>query len=133
MQWYEWWPMVMKTNYADFSGRARRKEYWFFALSNVLITVAGLLVLGFFEGIVTGGACFSGTGEPLLAGLFNIVFQLALFIPNAAILTRRLHDIGKSGWWWLIAFVPLVGGLVLLLFAVREGDKGSNQYGPSPK
>ena len=100
------------TNYANFSGRARRSEYWYFTLFHFLINFAvGLLRIPAVSSLVA----------------------LALFIPSLAVGVRRLHDIGKSGWYILIALVPLVGAILLLVWECRDSDPGSNLYGPNPK
>lgn len=112
----EWYLAVLK-NYAGFSGRARRKEYWMFLLFNMIIAV----VLGFIEGLF---------GSP---GILGSIYSLAVLVPSIAVSMRRLHDTGRSGWWMLIGFVPLIGAIVLLIFFVQDSMQGSNQYGPSPK
>lgn len=119
MQWY----LKVLKNYAGFSGRARRKEYWMFVLINMIIAFAlGLLdgLLGFYD---------SQAGIGLLSGLY----MLGIVIPSLAVAVRRLHDTGRSGWWLLIVLVPLIGGLVLLVFLVLDSEPGTNQYGPNPK
>jgi uncharacterized membrane protein YhaH (DUF805 family) len=98
-----WYLEVLK-KYAVFNGRARRKEYWMFFLFNTIIIV----VVGFVEGLV---------GSP---DVIVLLYSLATLIPGIAVSVRRLHDIGRSGWWLLIAFVPLIGAIVLLVF----GKKG---------
>ena len=106
--------------YADFSGRARRSEYWWFFLFNVLVgAVASVL-----DAII--GTRYGSTG------LIEILVQLALLVPGIAVGVRRLHDTGRSGWWLLIALVPIVGVIVLIVFMVQD-SQGENQYGPSPK
>ena len=117
MQWY----LQVLKKYAVFSGRARRKEYWMFVLFNILIAMG----LGFIDGI-TGMASEGGMG--VLGGLYN----LAILIPSLAVAVRRLHDTGRSGWYLLIAFIPIIGGLILLFFMIQEGE-GANQYGENPK
>jgi uncharacterized membrane protein YhaH (DUF805 family) len=113
----EWYLQPLK-KYTDFNGRARRKEYWSFALGNFLIS------------LVFGGAGFGiGLGSEYLSSLFG----LFILIPSIAVGVRRLHDTGRSGWWLLISFVPIVGFFVLLYFFLLEGDSGSNQYGSNPK
>jgi uncharacterized membrane protein YhaH (DUF805 family) len=116
----DWYLKVLR-QYADFSGRARRKEYWMFVLFNILIAVGIAIV----ESIL--GLGFAGFGP--LSGLY----ALALLIPSLAVSVRRLHDTGRSGWWVLIGFVPLIGLIVLLVFMVTDSEHGSNQYGPNPK
>ncbi|MBW2186194.1 MAG: DUF805 domain-containing protein [Deltaproteobacteria bacterium] len=112
----EWYLAVLK-NYAGFSGRARRKEYWMFLLFNMIIAV----VLGFIEGLF---------GSP---GILGSIYSLAVLVPSIAVSMRRLHDTGRSGWWMLIGFVPLIGAIVLLIFFVQDSMQSSNQYGSSPK
>ena len=102
---------------------AGRKEYWYFLLFNTLITI----VLGIIDGVIGSFSLEAGIG--LLGGLYG----LAILIPCIAVFVRRLHDIGKSGWWWFIGLVPIVGAIVLLLFMVRDSQQGENQYGPNPK
>ncbi|GAB6094188.1 hypothetical protein JCM14469_04400 [Desulfatiferula olefinivorans] len=111
-----WYIEVLK-KYAVFSGRARRMEYWMFVLFNFIIAV----VIGFVEGFV---------GSP---GFLSMIYSLAVLIPSIAVSMRRLHDIGRTGWWLLIAFVPLIGAVVLLVFMVLDSQPGSNAYGPNPK
>lgn len=133
VKWYQWWLLVMQTKYAQFDGRARRKEYWFFFIDQLLIVWGTVTALVIAETVISGGNGLAGNGMLILPGVFNLVFSLATLIPGLAVTIRRLHDIGKSGWWLLIAFVPLIGALVLLLFVVREGDRETNEYGPDPK
>jgi uncharacterized membrane protein YhaH (DUF805 family) len=117
----EWYTMVWK-KFAQFDGRARRKEYWMYALFNILIC----LVL-YIPGLVLRE---SSIGLALL-GIYAI-YALASLIPSIAVGVRRLHDTNKSGWLMLIGFIPFAG-LVLLVFLCIEGDAGPNQYGPNPK
>ncbi|KQX77889.1 MULTISPECIES: DUF805 domain-containing protein [Streptomyces] len=110
-----WYLDVLK-NYAGFSGRARRKEYWMFALFNAIVAVV-LLAIGFaIESQIPYG-----------------IYMLAVLVPSLAVVVRRLHDTGRSGWWFLIAFVPLVGGIILLVFMCSEGAREANEYGADPK
>ena len=117
------WFLQALRKYATFSGRARRSEYWYFFLMYLLIFV----LLAIVDGITGSFSAKSGVG--LLSG----VFALAMLLPSLAVGVRRLHDIGRSGWWLLIAFVPLIGGIVLLLFAVKVGPPGDNEYGAVPE
>ena len=103
--------------YATFNGRARRKEYWMFILFNMLVAF-GVNVVDAVLGM-----------EGLLGGLYS----LAVLIPGWAVFTRRMHDIGKSGWWWLIGLVPVVGAIVLFVFMCKDSQPGDNAYGPNPK
>ena len=118
-----WYLKVMK-QYFDFDGRARRKEYWMFVLFNMIFAILAmvldnLLGIGFIEGVGLG---------PIYA-----VYVLAILIPSLAVQVRRLHDVGKSGWMILIAFIPLVGAIWLLVLYCTEGTPGVNAYGPNPK
>lgn len=110
-----WYVKCLK-QYADFSGRARRTEYWMFTLVNCVIA----FVLGFILG--DGPLSFLG-----------YVYSLAVLIPGLAVCVRRLHDIGKSGWWYLIGFVPVVGTIVLLIWFCTDSQPGNNEWGPNPK
>lgn len=101
--------------YADFSGRARRKQYWMFVLFYFIFSI----VVGIVDGIL--GTYFLG-----------VIFGLAMLVPSLAIGARRLHDTGRSGWWQLIMLIPLIGGIVLLVFFVLDSHP-DNEYGPNPK
>jgi len=116
---------TIKKRYADFDGRARRSEYWYFQLFNFLIYV-GLLIISGILGYI----------EPLLSfigiGLFYLL-AIGLLVPSIALAVRRLHDTGKSGWMYLIALIPLAGPIILLVFMCTDSDPGSNEYGANPK
>lgn len=112
----EWYLKVMQ-NFLVFSGRARRKEYWMFLLVNFGITLAI-------------GAAESMIGMP---GTLSSFYALVVFIPSIAVGVRRLHDTGRSGWWMLLNFLPLLGTLILLVFFVFDSEEGTNEYGPNPK
>ncbi|MCK7594540.1 DUF805 domain-containing protein [Pseudomarimonas salicorniae] len=116
-----WYLEVLK-KYAVFSGRARRKEYWMFVLFNIIIA----FVLGIIDGVL--GLTTEG-GMGILGGLYS----LAVLLPSIAVGVRRLHDTGRTGWWLLIAFIPLIGAIVLIVFFVLDSQPGSNEYGPNPK
>lgn len=116
--------------YADFSGRARRSEYWLFTLFIILVEVAYMILLS-----VLGGGMGQGQMNGLgmgLTGLY-VLFVLGIIIPSLAVGFRRLHDTDRSAWWLLIAFLPFIGGLVLLIFNLLPGTTGPNKYGPDPK
>lgn len=104
------------SKYATFSGRARRAEYWWFTLFALIVYVLAALV-------------DSASGSQVA----TIVAIVALILPSIAVAVRRLHDTGRSGWWYLISLVPLAGGIVLLVFTLQDSEPGANQYGPSPK
>lgn len=117
------WFLLALRKYAVFHGRSRRSEYWYFALFYFLICIA----LGIVDGIT--GTASAQTGF----GLLGPLFVLAMFIPSLSVGVRRLHDIGKSGWWLLLSLIPLVGFIVLLVWACRDSEPGTNAYGPNPK
>ena len=123
MEWY----MMVWQRYAEFEGRSRRREYWTFALVNVIICVV-LEVIGmtFFTSTRSSGIGMVVFG---LLGLYG----LAALIPGLAVSVRRLHDIGMSGWLWLISLVPFLGGVVLLVMFLMDSKPETNQYGPNPK
>ena len=112
------------SNYATFSGRARRSEYWYFTLFDCLVA-----------GVLAGLSTFF-FGEDSTHNIFTLLaslFSLAVFIPNLAVTWRRLHDIGKSGLNYLWILLPLIGGIMLLVWYCRDSQPGDNQYGPNPK
>ena len=112
----EWYLKALK-QYGDFSGRARRKEYWMFVLFNIIFAfIAAILdnMLG------TGGVLYG-------------IYALAVFIPGLAVGVRRLHDVGKSGWMFFIAIIPLIGTIWLLVLFLTDSNPGENKYGANPK
>ena len=120
-----WFIKTITQNYANFSGRAQRAEYWYFTLFvNLAMTV---LTIG---AVATSGPM----GEPSpVFSILQAILVLGLIIPGLGVQIRRLHDIGKSGWFWLVNFVPCVGPFIVLIWAVQDSDPGDNQYGPNPK
>ena len=116
--------------YAQFSGRARRSEYWLWVLFNVLIWGGGLLL---FIMLADGG--LDGVSIGLL-GTIAAIYGIAMIIPNWAVSVRRLHDVGKSGIWVLLPIIPVVGwifSIILLVYFCSDSEYGPNQYGPNPK
>jgi len=103
--------------YAVFSGRARRKEYWMFVLFNLIISLIINLVTAFVE----------------VFFFLSYLYILAVLIPIIAVAVRRLHDTNRSGWWWFIGFVPIIGSIILIVFLAQDSQPGENQYGPNPK
>ena len=144
----KWYLHVLK-NYANFKGRARRKEYWMFALINILMGYAMTLLDYLTVGLLGS------------LGVFSLIYGLAMIVPNFAVTVRRLHDVGKSGWFMLWGIVPgilvfmaavlsfsvnggyafmgffgiltLGGFIYLFVLTVTEGEEGKNEYGPDPK
>ncbi|MFD2915710.1 DUF805 domain-containing protein [Psychroserpens luteus] len=118
-----WYLKVIKENYANFSGRARRKEYWMFVLVQIIISILVLsyasLVDDFFD-------------TPIVGSVLGIYF-LATLVPWLALNVRRLHDIGKSGTYIFINFIPVIGRIWYIVLVATEGEYGLNNYGPDPK
>ncbi|MBO3097534.1 DUF805 domain-containing protein [Gelidibacter pelagius] len=119
----KWYLKVVRDNYANFNGRARREEYWMFVLFNVLFVIG----IGIISGALAGM-----TDAPAFMGIY-FIYLLAVFIPSLAVAVRRLHDINKSGWFYLVGLIPFIGGIWLIVLFATEGDKGPNQYGRDPK
>lgn len=117
MRWY----LQALKKYATFSGRASRAEYWWFVLFNLLFGIA-VAVLDVLLGTVTD----NGTG------VLGTLYTLAVLLPGIAVAVRRLHDTDRSGWFILLAFVPLAN-IALLAFLLEDGTSGPNRYGPDPK
>lgn len=119
-----WYIDVLK-KYTVFSGRARRKEFWMFFLFSTIISIILALTDEFM------GWNFDLDGENI--GYLSTLYYVAVIVPYLAVIFRRLHDTDRSGWWILIAFIPLVGVIVLLVFLILKGNEGDNRFGPDPK
>ena len=117
MEPINWFMNVVTQHYFDFDGRARRAEFWWFVLVYFIIS----LVLAAIQGLL-------GLGS-LLTGLLAV----GLLLPNLGVAVRRLHDIGRSGWWILIGFIPIVGWILLIYWYVQPGTSGPNEFGADPK
>jgi uncharacterized membrane protein YhaH (DUF805 family) len=117
-----WYLKVLK-QYADFNGRARRKEYWMFALFNFIFTIVAIIL----------DYALDLTAGELPYGVIYFLYTLAVFIPSLAVVVRRLHDVGKSGWMILIPLIPLIGSIWLFILLVTDSKPGENQYGQNPK
>ena len=111
------WYLAVIKQYAVFSGRSRRREYWIFTLISAIISIA----LSVVDGI---------SGNP---GIFQGVYSLAVLLPSLGVAIRRLHDTGRSAWWVLIVLVPILGWIALIVFYATAGEPGENRYGPNPK
>ena len=119
MSWY----LAVLKKYAVFSGRARRKEFWMFALFNFLFAI----VFGYLDRLL--GTEMEGGRVGLLGGIYALV----VLLPWLAVSIRRLHDTGKRGWWFLVVLIPVIGGIWLFFLLVTDSQPGANQYGPNPK
>ncbi len=119
MNWY----LEVLRKFAVFTGRARRKEYWYYFLINFLIITALLLLDNML------GTLDQEAGMGLLSG----IYALAVLIPGIAVAVRRLHDTDRTGWWVLIALIPIVGPIILIFFLIQDSTTGSNRFGPNPK
>lgn len=117
MHWY----LHVLRNYANFTGRSRRSEYWNFVLWSIIVTVV-LATCDWALGKVTGSP----------TGFLRWIYAIAVFVPSLSVAVRRLHDTNRSGWWVLLAIVPLAG-LVLIWFLAQDSDGGANRYGQNPK
>ena len=123
----EWYLKVMRDNYSNFSGRARRKEYWMYVLVQTLVMI-GLMILDSVLGLD-----FEFQGISLGYGYLYLIGLIVHFIPSLAVLVRRLHDVGKSGWFYLIFLIPFIGIIWLLILYCTEGQKEDNKWGSDPK
>lgn len=120
----EWFIKVLR-QYADFDGRARRKEFWIFILFYIVFSACAALIDDMMD--------TAYSDEPLSGGMLSTAYVLALLIPGLAVSVRRLHDVGKSGWMILVVFIPFVGWLWLLALYCQNSQRGMNPYGPNPK
>jgi len=114
----EWYLMVLK-KYAQFNGRSRRKEYWMFLLFNTIISYA----LQFVDHFISD--------SPL--GFLSGIYSLAVILPSLAVGIRRLHDVNKSGWYYLLLLLPIIGWIWLIILLATDGTQGPNKYGADPK
>jgi uncharacterized membrane protein YhaH (DUF805 family) len=119
MSWY----LEVLRKYAVFDGRAGQKEYWYFSLFSFII----IIVLSVID--MMTGTFNVDVGLGLLGGIYT----LAVLIPGVAVSVRRLHDTDRSGWWFLINAIPLIGVIVFLVFTAQNGTPGDNQYGSNQK
>ena len=117
-----YWKKVVLENYANFDGRARRAEFWWYFLANLLISIAFNIV----DAVI-------GLGMGAGIGVLGLIYSLAVLVPGLAVGVRRLHDTDKSGWWLLLVLIPIVGIIVLIVFWATDGQPNVNQYGASEK
>ncbi|AET58584.1 DUF805 domain-containing protein [Paenibacillus terrae] len=113
MQWY----LKVLQNYVGFQGRARRTEYWMFVLFSAIAT----FIISLIDGLVG------------LTPILTYLYSLAVLLPSLAVIARRLHDTGRTGWWMLISLIPLVGSIILIVFLCQDSQPAENKYGKNPK
>lgn len=118
----EWFIFTLR-RYNNFSGRSRRTEYWRFVLFYILLAIGAHFLDSLF-GFADVGSIF---------GPIYSLYVIILLLPTIAVAVRRLHDIDKSGWWLFVGFIPIIGFIWLLIYFLREGTNGDNDYGPDPK
>lgn len=118
------WMIEPLRKYVDFGGRARRKEYWWFSLLEALVMLP--LIIG--DAVIFGSETLARYG----LGPLTAIGLLGLFVPSVAVLIRRLQDSDRSGYWFLIGFLPYIGGLILLFLCILPGTDGENRFGPDP-
>lgn len=116
MEQYTQWYIKCIRQFADFKGRARRKEFWMFALVNFVVSLVISIV-----------------GSIIGTTLLSTIYSLAILLPSLGVGVRRLHDVGKSGWYMLASLIPVIGWIWLLILVVQDSQPGDNQWGPNPK
>jgi len=115
--------LAVLKKYVDFSGRARRSEYWYFALFNIIFLIVAMAL----------DNLLGTTVPPMPYGVFYLIYSMIVLIPGLAVFVRRMHDVGKSGAYIFLIFIPLVGAIWLFVLCVTEGTSGKNIYGEDPK
>lgn len=122
----DWWKKVVFENYANFKGRARRAEYWYFTLGTVLLLIP-------FYALALIGLANDNSAFTILGTSGYVVVALGTIIPGLAVVVRRLHDINKSGWYYFIGIIPIIGGIILLVWLFTDGNRFTNNYGTDSK
>ena len=115
----------LKENYCNFEGRAPRSEYWWFALFAVLLEIVTSVLDGFL-------GTYTVTSSGKMIGFINLIFLLAILLPSIAVAVRRLHDTDRSGWFYLLIFIPIIGSIILIIFFIQQGTNGRNRFGDDP-
>lgn len=110
------------SQYAGFSGRARRSEFWFFQLFSVIVSIVATALDALIGSDLGGGT-----------GVVSLIVSLGLLLPSLAVFWRRMHDTGRTGLWFFLGLIPFVGWIILIVFAVQDSQPGANRFGPSPK
>lgn len=128
MKWY----LKVLRQYADFSGRARRTEYWMFVLFNVIFSIVAMGIDNLL-GLTFKMESAYGDTVTIPYGYIFLLYSLAMLIPSLAVGVRRLHDVGKSGWMMLVGLIPIIGSIWLLVLYFTDSQDGSNKWGDNPK
>jgi uncharacterized membrane protein YhaH (DUF805 family) len=121
-------------NWRVYRGRASRSAFWWFDLFQVVVGIAVYLIVGLLVFGSNGGGSGAGSGQRHVSSAGHFVFLIVLVylcsfaVPGLALLVRRLHDTGKSGWWVFIGFLPVAGPIIMLIFTVTAGTPGPNRY-----
>lgn len=129
MDWY----LAVLRKYAVFEGRARRKEYWMFTLFNAIFGFIPVLIMQIMSVSIAMSDSFAPLFWIMAMGAVSFIYCLAVFVPTMAVSVRRLHDIGKSGWYMFIVLIPIIGPIWYLVLLCIDSDPGQNKYGPNPK
>ena len=119
------WFITALKKYAVFNGRARRKEYWYFVLFTVIIGAGLLRLLDVALGLTYG--------KRSTFGILQTLWWVATLLPTLAVATRRLHDTNRTGWWWFIHLIPVIGSITFIVFTAQPGTPTPNRYGDNPK
>ena len=120
---------TIRNRYAKFNGRATRSEYWYFVLFYIILSI----IMTTLDAVVLNPMLGMTANEANQGGFLQTITALALLIPSIALAVRRLHDIGKSGWWLLVGLIPIAGFFVLIYYYVTDSQAQENLYGPNPK
>ena len=120
-----YWYIKVINQYSDFKSRSRRREYWMYTLFNIVFFLIAMILDNYIINVTIQG--------DLPIGIISVSYYFFILIPTVAVTVRRLHDIGKSGWYYFISFIPFVGGIWMILLMCMEGDMNSNKWGENPK
>ena len=115
-------------NYANFEGRASRPAYWWWFLFTWIVSIIAQIL----DNMTRIGGIGSESYLNMWVGIISAIVGLALFLPSLGVMIRRLHDTDRSGWWWLIGIIPIIGWIILIFFLASPGTPGENRYGPPP-
>ncbi|HBM14740.1 MAG TPA: DUF805 domain-containing protein [Lentisphaeria bacterium] len=116
--------LLVFKKYAEFSGRATRKEYWYFVLFNFIISLIFNMLIFRSE---------SAPDLNMIVSIISMIYSLAVIIPSLAVFVRRMHDTGRRGWWFFLIFIPIIGAIWLLTLTIFDSQPGENKYGPNHK